>query len=96
MNKDTSYARIKYKYHLKSFQVTVINQEDKDDDAYPAEKSTQYALISTSFKNEKMVAKMKAFDLLEGVMVTVLVDPYEYIPADWWYFDTRYNILHNT
>ena len=46
-----------------------------------------------SFKNEQMVAKMKAFYLLEGVMVPVLVDPDGYTPADRWEFDTRYNVL---
>ena len=40
-----------------------------------------------------MVAKMKSFDLLEGVMVTVLVDLDGYTPADLWYFDTRYTAL---
>ena len=46
-----------------------------------------------SFKNEQMVAKMKEFDLLEGVMVTVLVDPDAYNPADWWDFDRKYNVF---
>ena len=45
------------------------------------------------FKNEQMVAKMKAFDLLEGVMVPVLVDTDGYTPTDWWDFDMSYNIL---
>ena len=49
-----------------------------------AAKSTQNALISTIFNNGQMVAKMKAFDLLEGVMVTVLVDPDVYTPDDLW------------
>ena len=40
-----------------------------------------------------MVAKMKAFYLLEGVIVTVLVDPDVYNPADWWDFDRRYNFF---
>ena len=49
-----------------------------------AAKSTQNALISTIFNNGQMVAKMKAFDLLEGVMVTALVDPDVYTPDDLW------------
>ena len=36
---------------------------------------------------------MKAFVLLEVVMVTVLVDSDGYTPADWWDFNTRYNVL---
>ena len=40
-----------------------------------------------------MVAKIKSFDLLEGVMVTVLVDPDGYTPADWWDFSKGYNVL---
>ena len=63
-NKDTICAGLKYKYHINSFLLTGINQEDEDDDASPASKLTQDALISTSFKNEQMVAKMKKFDLL--------------------------------
>ena len=73
--KDTNFSGMKYKYQLNSFQVTGSNQEDKDDDASPTATWTQNVLISTIFKNKKMVAKMKSFDLLEGVMVTVLVDP---------------------
>ena len=70
-NKDTSFSGLKYNYRLNSFQLIRSDQEDKDEDASPAEKLTQDDLISTSFKNEQMVAKMKAFDLLEGVMVSV-------------------------
>ena len=92
-NKDTSCSGLKYKYQLNPFQVTGSTQADKHYDASPAEKSTQYALISTSFNNEQMFAKMKAFDLLEGVMVPVLVDPDGYIPNDRWDFDTHYNFL---
>ena len=40
-----------------------------------------------------MVAKMKAFRLLEGVMVPVLVYPDGFYPADQWDFDTRSNVL---
>ena len=58
-----------------------------------AAKSTQNALISTIFNNGQMVAKMKAFDLLEGVMVSVLMYPDGSTPADLWYFNTRYNVL---
>ena len=36
---------------------------------------------------------MKAFYLLEGVMVPVLVEPDGNTPADRWDFDTRYNVL---
>ena len=63
-NKDTRCAGLKYKYQINYFQVKGINQEDEDDDASPTAKLTQDALISTGFKNEKMVAKMKAFYLL--------------------------------
>ena len=51
--KDTICAGLNYKYHLNSFQLKVTNQEDEDDDASPAAKSTQGTLIYTSFKNEK-------------------------------------------
>ena len=50
-NKDTSCAGLNYRYQLNSFQITVSKQEDEDYVASPAEKSTQDALISTSFKN---------------------------------------------
>ena len=92
-NKDTSYYRLNYKYHLNSIQVKGSNQDDKEDYASPAAKPTQDALISMISKNEQMVAKMKAFDLLDGVMVPVLVDPDGYTPTDWWDFDMSYNIL---
>ena len=92
-NKDTSCARLKYQDQLNYLQVSGSNKYDEDDDASTAAKQTQDALISTSFKNEQMVGKMKAFYLLEGVMVPVLVDPDGYIPNDRWDFDTHYNFL---
>ena len=93
-NKDAICAGLKYKYQINYFQVTGGNQQDEDDYASPAEKSTQDDLISTSFKNEQMVAKMKPFYLLEGIMVPILVDSDIYTPTGWWDFDTRYNVLH--
>ena len=36
---------------------------------------------------------MKALDLLEVVMVPVFEDHDGYTPADWWDFNTRYNVL---
>ena len=91
--KDKIFSGIQYKYQLNYFQVKWSNQEDEDVDDSPAAKSTQYALISTSFKNEQMVAKMKAFDLLEVVMFPVLVEPDGYTPDDWRDFNMRYNVL---
>ena len=91
-NKDTCCVGLKYKYKPECFQITGSNQEDEDETS-PITKSTQDALISTSYKYDQLHAKMKACDVLAGIMVPTLLDPAGATPADRWDFSKRYHVL---
>ena len=56
---------LKQKYELNSFQFTGSNQGNEDD-ASPAARSTQDAIISMSYKNSLMHSTLKACDALNG------------------------------
>ena len=71
---------LKYKYELNLFQTTGSNQEDKDDTS-PTIRSTQYVLISTSYKNSLMHLALKACDALNGVLVPTLLNANGATPA---------------
>ena len=62
----------KHKYELNSFQVTGSNQEDKDN-LSSTTRSTQDALINTSYKNSLLHSSLKACDTLNGVLVPELL-----------------------
>ena len=91
-NKDACCVGLKYKYEPNSFQITGSNQEDEDDTS-PIAKSTQDTLIYMSYKNDQLHTKMKACDVLAGVMVPTLLDPAGATPADRWKFSKRYQVL---
>ena len=84
-NKDACCVGLKHKYELNSFQVTGSNQEDEDESS-PTARSTQDALISTSYKNGLLHSALKACDTLNGVLVPELRDMNGATPADRWNF----------
>ena len=92
-NKDANCVGLKHKYELNSFQITGSNQEEEDDTSTPQARSTQDALISTRYKNKLLHAKMKACDLLPGIMVPTLLDPDAPTPAGRWDFSKKFHVL---
>ena len=83
---------LKQKYELNSFQFTGSNQEDEDG-ASLVVRSTQDALISTSYKNSLMHSALKACDALNGVLVPRLLNANGATPADRWNFLVRHHVL---
>ena len=94
-NKDANCGGLKHKYELNSFQITGSNQEEEDETTSPQARSTQDALISTRYKNKLLHAKMKACDVLRGIMVPTLKVGYATAstPAERWDFSKSYHIL---
>jgi hypothetical protein len=94
-NKDANCGGLKHKYELNSFQITGSNQEEEDETTSPQARSTQDALISTRYKNKLLHAKMKACDVLRGIMVPTLKVGYATAstPAKRWDFSKSYHIL---
>ena len=91
-NKDACCVGLKHKYELNLFQVTCSNQEDEDDTS-PAARSTQDALISTSYKNSLMHSTLKACNTLNGVLVPKLLNVNGTTPANRWGFTKWHHVL---
>ena len=76
-NKDACCVGLEHKYDLNSFQVTDSNQENEEDTP-PVAKSTQYALIYTSYKNRLTNLDLKPCDTLNGLLVSELINRSQY------------------
>ena len=71
-NKDRATEGLTHTFELNAFQVTGNHSQEDEDEKSTAARTTQDAIISTSYKCEQLNDQIKAFDMMSAVLVPIL------------------------